>query len=369
MFKKLRDKNLETWLKGYLAHKRIKLFTPKPKKKHLLFAVCDHYEPLWGKPNHSQGLSRVQAWTERYESAFSQYKDAYGHSPKHTYFFPGEEYHASYLDGLSRLCSKNLGEVELHIHHDDETADNLRIEIQKFLKLFSKHGHISKSAQGLYQYAFIHGNWALANGRKDGRWCGVDDELQVLFDTGCYADFTFPSAPDECQPNFVNCHYWPTGDLLKKRPYDQGQVAKVGCFFDDRLLMITGPLELARRGKGIRIESSAIDASDPPTTKRVDRWVESNIHIENRPEWVFVKVHTHGAPEENAKTYLGEQGQQMHHYLSTRYNDGDQWKLHYVSAREMYNIAAAAMHGESGDPEQFRNYRIRPPDIVESQNH
>ena len=348
MFGKIRDKNLETWLSGYLRHKRQKVFTRVPKQKHLLFAMCDHYEPLWGKPDHSQGLSRVKAWTDGYENAFSDYNDSHGNRPKHSFFFPGEEYHPTFLNGLSQICAKRLGEVELHIHHDNETSENLRSEIQKFLKLFSDHGHVSKSELGTYQYAFIHGNWALANGRKDGRWCGVDDELQVLFDTGCYADFTFPSAPDECQPNVVNSHYWPMGSLLEKRPYDKGQLAKVGCFFDDRLLMMTGPLELARRGRGVRIESSAIDASDPPSIKRVDRWVDSHIHIKNKPEWVFVKIHTHGAPEENAKTYLGEQGQNMHHYLSTRYNDGVEWKLHYVSAREMYNIAVAAMHGESG---------------------
>ena len=28
--------------------------------------------------------------------------------------------------------------------------------------------------------------------RADGRWCGVDDEIPLLFETGCYADFTFP---------------------------------------------------------------------------------------------------------------------------------------------------------------------------------
>ena len=47
------------------------------------------------------------------------------------------------------------------------------------------------------RYAFIHGNWCLANARKDRRWCWVDEELPLLFDTGCYADYTFPSAPEE----------------------------------------------------------------------------------------------------------------------------------------------------------------------------
>ena len=40
-------------------------------------------------------------------------------------------------------------------------------------------------------YGFVHGNFALANS-ADGHHCGVDSEMQVLAETGCYADFTLP---------------------------------------------------------------------------------------------------------------------------------------------------------------------------------
>ena len=63
------------------------------------------------------------------------------------------------------------------------------------------------------------------------------------------------------------------------------------------------------------------------------------------------------------------------HMLLTRYDDqrlrsernarntcqGRQHCLHYVTAREMYNIARAAEAGESGDPGGFRDYRIQRP--------
>ena len=84
---------------------------------------------------------------------------------------------------------------------------------------------ISKK-DGRPAWAFIHGNWCLANARRDGRNCGVDDELVVLHKTGCYADFTFAAAPNEAQPRFVNQIYWPTGDLTKKRAYENGEVAR-----------------------------------------------------------------------------------------------------------------------------------------------
>ena len=53
--------------------------------------------------------------------------------------------------------------------------------------------------------------------------------------------------------------------------------------------------------------------------------------------------------------------QQMHRYLGERYNDGREWVLHYVTAREMYNIIRAAEDGNTGNPGSYRDYMIDPP--------
>jgi hypothetical protein len=89
--------------------------------------------------------------------------------------------------------------------------------------------------------------------------------------------------------------------------------------------------------------------------------VAENIHVLGRPEWVFVKVHTHGAPEPEAASLLGQGGHQLHRALTETFNNGGDWLLHYVTAREMYNIAVAAMDGRSGNPAQYRDYRLPPP--------
>jgi hypothetical protein len=47
--------------------------------------------------------------------------------------------------------------------------------------------------------------------------------------------------------------------------------------------------------------------------------------------------------------------------MQRRYNDGRDWKLHYVSAREMYNIAKAAEAGLQGDPGQYRDHVVPRP--------
>jgi hypothetical protein len=373
---KLRQKNLHTWLPGYarflannLAHGvRDRLRARVDGPRHLLFAFCDHYEPLWGNASPAHGDERVRAWQERYPTLARQFTDADGHHPRHSFFFPGEQYAPEYLDRLASLCRAGLGEVEFHLHHDGDTADQLRTDLKRYLTQFAGHGHLSRDPDGRRRFAFIHGNWCLANARRDKRWCGVDDEIPLLFESGCYADFTFPSAPDECQPNVVNQIYWPDGapaDLGRARAYEKGVRARVGELKRDRILLIEGPLALARRPGSLRwrIESAAVTAADPGTPDRVRTWIEQGIHVAGRPEWVFVKVHTHGAPDAQAASLLGDGGLTLHRSLAT-YNDGRRFLLHYVTAREMFNIAVAAMEGHAGDPGRYRDHVLPPPEVA-----
>ena len=284
--------------------------------RHILFALCDHYEPLWGGAPDDVGRARVDAWAERYP-ALGEFRDSDGRPPRHGWFFPGEEYRPHFLDQLATLARGGFGEVEFHLHHDGDTRGDARAAHRRSTSTtFAEHGHLSRDGRGGFAWAFIHGNWSLANGRPDGRWCGVDDELPLLHELGCYVDLTFPSAPDPCQPDKVNQIYWPIGDLTKRRSYEHGERARVGAHHDDRLLMITGPLALARKGRGVRIENGALTGDDPPTAARVATWVEQGIHIEGRPEWVFVKVHTHGAIEKTAASLLGDGGRALHAALA-----------------------------------------------------
>ncbi|MBX3210608.1 MAG: hypothetical protein KF850_01100 [Labilithrix sp.] len=366
---KIKDKHLDRWLSGWIRRRARRAIEPRFEgPRHLLVAVCDHYEPLWHDADHERGLERVRAWHEGYPRLAGEYRDADGRPPRHSFFFPGEQYHPSFLDSLADLVRRGFGEVEVHLHHDGDTTASLEAQLTETLANFARHGHLSRDADGRLRYAFIHGNWALANARRDGRWCGVDEELPLLFRTGCYADFTFPAAPDECQPNIVNQIYWPTGDLSAKRCYESGAPARVGEVRDDRLLMIQGPLALTRRpGKlAIRIEGAEIRGNDPASPARVRSWVRQDVHVAGRPEWVFIKLHTHGAPDAEARSLLGDGGHALHRTLTSRYNDGERFVLHYVTAREMFNIAVAAMQGRTGDPNAYRDHVLSPPPVASS---
>jgi hypothetical protein len=362
----VRDKNLHVWLGSWARHAWEQRRAPKVEgPRHLLFAFCDHYEPLWHGASEEQGDARVRTWTERYPVLARDYRDGDGRPPQHSYFFPGEQYRGRWMDALGDLARAGFGEVELHLHHDNDTRDKLRADIDDYLGKLGAHGHLTRDPDGRKRYAFIHGNWCLANARHDGRMCGVDDEIPLLFETGCYADYTFPAAPDESQPGIVNQIYWPTGDLARRRAQEQGERARVGEVKKDRILIIEGPLALAtRRAKlPVRIENADIRAGEPGTARRLKTWVGQNVHVEGRPEWVFVKVHTHGAPEKQAAEVLGDGWRKLHDALTTQYNDGRRWVLHYVTAREMYNVAIAAMDGKTGNPGEYRDYLLKPPPV------
>jgi hypothetical protein len=58
---------------------------------------------------------------------------------------------------------------------------------------------------------------------------------------------------------------------------------------------------------------------------------------------------------------LGKAVDDMYSYLEQNYNDGSRYVLHYVTAREMFNIVKAAEAGHSGNPNDYRDYLLQPP--------
>ncbi|HXI82734.1 MAG TPA: hypothetical protein VNL17_01440 [Verrucomicrobiae bacterium] len=352
-------KNIHLWLPSYLSRRPPQAVTPT----HVFFCFVDHYEPLWNKVSRHQGLERVEHWFENYPRMADNFRDADGRPPQHTFFYPAEQYVPEYLDLLARVCARGHGEVEIHLHHDNDTADSLQSTLNAFKANLERHGFLSKG-----RYGFIHGNWSLDNSRADGRWCGVNNELQVLRDTGCYADFTLPSAPSDCQTRKVNSIYYATDDPQQPKSHDTGADVCVGGRPSGDLLIVQGPLALnwSSRKFGLlpRIENGEVARNAPAVTDRVDNWVAQRIGVAGKPDWVFVKVHTHGCQEMNFDAALGSSAAEMHRHLQKKYNDGTKFVLHYVSAREVFNLIKAAEAGQTGDPNRYRDYVLPPPPVV-----
>src|SRR6185295_273455 len=140
-FDRLRKRNLHIWTAGYarwLAESAVPraraALAPGDGPRHLLFAFCDHYEPLWkARDDRARGAERVRTWLNGYPALAGPFRDADGRPPRHSFFFPGEEYGTDYLDALASLARRGLGEVELHLHHDADNAANLRRTIDEYL--------------------------------------------------------------------------------------------------------------------------------------------------------------------------------------------------------------------------------------------
>ena len=360
----LRLRNMQIWMADYLRRR-----SPPPVTGpvHVMFCFVDHFEPMWKGADLDTERARVDRWCRDYRALAGRHRDADGRPPQHSFFYPEEEYRKEHLDKVASLCADGFGEIEIHLHHDNDTEANFRECMSRFAKtLNEQHGALPIDPEtGQIQFAFIHGNWCLDNSRKDGRWCGLNNELILLRELGCYADFTLPAAPSEAQTSTVNRIYYAKDDPHCAKSHDTGIPVRVGGQASGDLMIIQGPLGLnwKSRRMGIipRIENSDIRRSSPPTPDRVDAWVNAGIHVEGRPEWIFVKIHTHGTQEPDMDTLLGEPSEQMHRYLEERYNDGVRHVLHYVTSREMYNIVKAAEAGMTGNPNQYRDYALPPP--------
>ena len=333
----------------------------------LFLCIVDHHEPQVGQPSRGIALSRVEDWLHRWPKIADRHCDSDGKSPRHSFFYPWDEYEDREFARLSELCAAGYGEMELHLHHRDDTSETLRQKLDAAIAAYTAHGALSRWDNGRPAFGFIHGNWALDNSRHDaGRnYCGVNDELRVLAQAGCYADFTFPAWQHTAQPRQTNSLFFATDDPLQPKSYDTGAAMQAGGPQSGDLPIIQGPLVpyLRSAGQGFR---PAMDDGDLAWYRRycparLDRWVQAGIHVLGRPDRIFIKLHTHGAADKNRAVLLGEDFDALFSDAESRYNDGTYWRLHYVTAREMFNVALATQQSENLDIAASRDYLLKAP--------
>ena len=352
---KLRGMHPSTLCLAALAGIRV-----RPKPRYVFICVADHFEPDWHNASRLVQNERVQRWVDEYATHFSSFEDSRGRTPQHSFFYPIEVYDEPHIEQLCKLVRAGHGDIEIHLHHDNDTSSRLSDLLEQNRdRLHQRHGLLSRDASGQLRYGFIHGNWALDNSHPDGKWCGVNDELTVLMRTGCYADFTMPAAPHPAQTSTINSIYYAKDNPSRPKSHDRGTPAKVGISQPDQsLLMLQGPLLLSIASKaGVpkpSIENGNLSGSQPPSTRRLQQWLQAGVSVSGRPDWVFVKLHTHGAQEDNMKVLLGEPMRKMHSALN-QLSKSSGFQYFYVTAREM---AQLVHHAESGaETVDFANLR------------
>ena len=340
---------------------------------HLMIAVADHFEPAidpedgYKRVPRSEQERRVEWWGREYPKAVDRWRDHDGRPLAHTYFYPAEQYDDGLIEMIAQHCHSGWGEIEVHLHHgmsDPDTAENTRFVLADFRdRLAYRHRCLSvEEGSGEPRYCFVHGNFALANS-AEGQFCGVDAEMKVLAETGCYADFTLPTSIwHQAQTAKTNSLYECGLPLDQAAPHRTGIDLRVGRTPRIFPLMVQGPV-LADFGGSRRafrpvFEAAAITRSNPMSLHRLMLWKQARIHIAGRPDWLFVKLHCHSMDPTQKDAVVGNPFQE---FLEQLVGGAEERKetLHFVTAREMVNIMLAACAGKDGNPGDYRDYRFK----------
>jgi hypothetical protein len=364
-------RNTVPWLPAYVWQRCVR-HLPDIRPLHLLIGLADHFEPVnrivvtTSAVDLHESERRLKNWCETYPAAIGTWRDDEGQPLRHTYFYPAEDYDENLIDRLVEHCHSGWGEVEIHLHHGVEvpdTMENTRRALVKFRDALAARGCLSrKNGAGGLRYAFVHGNWALANS-DHGRFCGVDEEMQILADTGCYADFTLP-APSSAQIRKINSLYECALPLNRRAPHRRGFDLQRGREPGTFPLIMQGPLMIdwERRKRGWffpGVEGGELSGINPPTLRRLRLWKQAAITVKGRPDWIFIKLHCHGMQSRDESAMLGTSIQHFLRELVEGPGNKTEYRVHFVTMREMVNIAMAACEGREGNPGEYRDYLFR----------
>ena len=340
---------------------------------HLIFALADHFEPSivpengFARAPYDEQERRLELWCREYPRLVDAWRDAEGRSFNHTYFYPAEQYDKGLIARLAEHCHTGWGEIEIHLHHGrnaPDTSENARHQLLQFRDAlaFDHAALCYMDGSGPPRYAFVHGNFALANS-ADGLNCGVDDEIQVLAETGCYADLTLPTGTfHAAQIAKINSLYECSLPLNARAAHRTGRDLERGRPPRIFPLMVQGPLMLdfapVGRNRLVGIENGALTEPNPPSLRRLQLWKRASISVQGRPDWLFIKLHCHSMDPTQEKAVLGEP---MRRFLQELVEGADARRevLHFASAREMVNMILAACDGREGNPGEYRDYRLK----------
>lgn len=346
------------WLWGYLRNhvpfRRPVTLLPE-RLTDVIVTVVDHFEPD-SRGGEQAATSSVKNWCEGYRAIAARHVDADGRHPQHSWFYRAEYPNYGCISVLSEECFAGFGEIEFHLHHGHDTEESFSEKLQQGVAFFNQCGAmVSAEELPAKRFAYIAGNWSLDNGSGDDSKSGCNTEIAALRRAGCYADFTFPALGSHAQPRKTNSIYYAV-DGPEPKSYDTGEDMQVGGTAEGDLLLMQGPT-VVRIAEG-RIEDGAVEFFAHPSPARLDAWLAANVHVKGRPEWLFVKLHCHGM--QSQKVFHSEALDATFAAMVEMWNQPP-FRLHFVTAREAYNIAKAAEAGETGNAGDYRDYVIAPP--------
>jgi hypothetical protein len=187
--------------------------------------------------------------------------------------------------------------------------------------------------------------------------------MQILAETGCYADMTLPAAYwDPAQTEKINSLYECALPLDHAMPHRQGHDLVAGRAPKTFPLIVQGPLvtDLRRTLRSARpaFDNGALTAAKPATMNRFSLWKQAQVRVHGRPDWLFIKLHCHSMDPTQKDSVIGDS---FRKFLAALVGGAADRKetLHFVAAREMTNILLAACDGRDGNPGDYRDYRFK----------
>jgi len=337
-----------------------------------MIAVADHFEPAivpgdgQARAPYAEQESRLERWCREYPKVIDGWRDSDGRPLVHSYFYPAEQYDRGIVARLADHCHAGWGEIEVHLHHGvlfpDTAANTLQTIIGFRDALAFEHGCLAYlESDPRPRFAFVHGNFALANS-AGGFDCGVDQEMQILAEAGCFADLTFPASSfHPSQPAKINSLYECRRPLSERSAHRSGPDLALGRT-PQFPVMVQGPLMVSfhtAASRPVRIENGSFTRNNPPSIARLQLWKRATISVQGRPGWLFLKLHCHGMDPTQEDCVMGRSFQHFLHSLVEGAEERGEI-LHFVSAREMVNVILAACDGREGNPGDYRNYFFKP---------
>ena len=213
------------------------------------------------------------------------------------FFFPGEQYEPA-LPRRARRRSRaaGFGEVELHLHHDGDTAETLR----RTHRRVPRHASRSTATSRATATGGCATRSSTATGASPTRAATAAGAASTTSCRCCSRPAATPTSRSRRRPTSAS----PTSSTRstgRRRSRAAARAtstasarASARCC-DDRILMIEGPLALARGrarcpSRASRTRRSPRD--DPPTPARVDTWVDAG-HPRRGPARVGVRQGPH----------------------------------------------------------------------------
>ena len=108
-----------------------------------------------------------------------------------------------------------------------------------------------------------------------------------------------------------------------------------------------------------RLDDGALAQNYPLTLNRFDRWRNAGISVAGRPDWIFIKLYSHGFFDWDQDAMIGAQMRRFMTEVLELSEKTQEFSVYFASAREAFNMVMAAVDGRSGSPGTYRDYKLR----------